>query len=522
MSTPNKNSPYSRRIAELERQLEKSKSQNNLKDKRIEADRHLIKKLRWRIDYLQRKLFGAGQGEKLSDDQLQLSFVELGKAFEALNELEGQLGKKEVAGYSRRKKKDRDAEPRIPDHLEEVEEVIIPEEVQADPEAWERIGEEVTEELGFEPPRFFKRKIIRPKYVRRTVTGRKPVVAKLPGRVIPRSKASAGLIAYIIVSKYCDHLPLYRQEKIFLQRQGVRVPRQRMCDWIGYVVDNYLSIIYRSIRQGLFKGDYIQIDETPIAYVQKGGMGKSRKGYFWVFGHPDGNVCFAWQLGRSQADAENALKGYGGGLMQSDGYSVYDRLSNQTGGVQLGCWAHARRKFFNAFELKQIEAAPYLRLIKELYRIERSLPEKSDEVLAMRREKSQPILDTIHELLHKDLPQRAEREDPLGEAIKYTLSQWPKLTAYLEHPQTRIDNNRAEQSIRPCKLGVKNWLFIGHPDAGHRSAVIYTLIESCKRQGVEPLAYITDLLERLPRMTNHEAEKLTPDKWKPPVWRKAV
>ncbi len=294
-----------------------------------------------------------------------------------------------------------------------------------------------------------------------------------------------------------------------------------MCDWIGQVIDNYLGLIYRSIRKGLFEGDYIQIDETPIPYVEKGGMGKSRKGYFWVFGHPNGNVCFDWQLGRSNCAAQSALKGYTGGLMQSDGlpvrgtqtgYAVYDKLSKQFGSVQLGCWAHARRKFYNALELGQMEAALYLAQIRKLYKIERSLPEDPEKIQAIRNKQSRPIIDKIHKLLQKDLHQPAKVREPLQEAINYAHSQWPKLTAYLKYPQTRIDNNRAEQSIRPCKLGVKNWLFIGHPTTGHRSAVIYTLIESCKRHGIEPQAYLTDLLERLPAMTNHEAEKLTPDK----------
>ena len=496
--------------------------ENEALKRKLEEKDHLIKKLRWKIQYLKRKLFGGGQGEKISDDQLQLIFTQLGEALEELEGLQGELKEKEVAGYRRGKKKDRAREPRIPDHLEVVEEVIIPEEVQCDPDAWERIGEEVTEELDFEPPRFFKRKIIRPKYVRRSKAGGKPLIAKLPARVIPKSIASPRLIASILVSKYADHLPLYRQEKIFAQRYGVLVPRQRMCDWIGQVIDNYLGLIYRSIRKGLFEGDYIQIDETPIPYVEKGGMGKSRKGYFWVFGHPNGNVCFDWQLGRSNCAAESALKGYTGGLMQSDGYAVYDKLSKQFGSVQLGCWAHARRKFYNALELGQMEAALYLAQIRKLYKIERSLPEDPEKIQAIRNKQSRPIIDKIHKLLQKDLHQPAKVEEPLQEAINYARSQWPKLTAYLKYPQTRIDNNRAEQSIRPCKLGVKNWLFIGHPTTGHRSAVIYTLIESCKRHGIEPQAYLTDLLERLPAMTNHEAEELTPDKWEAPGLKKAI
>ena len=189
----------------------------------------------------------------VSDEQLQLAPAEL-----EAERREQEVSEKEVAGYNRRGKKDRDLQPRIPDHLEVIREVIIPEEVQADPEAWEWISDEVTEELDIEPTRFIKRLIIRPKYVRKGVVDAKPVVAKLAPRVIPRGIPSAALMAFIIVSKFADHLPLYRLEKILGERYKVPIRRQRMCDWIGYVVDNWLNLIYHSIRQGLFKSDYLQ------------------------------------------------------------------------------------------------------------------------------------------------------------------------------------------------------------------------------------------------------------------------
>lgn len=479
----------------------------------LELRQHYIRKLQWEIKELKRKLFGGQQAETISDEQLQLALAELES-----ERREQEVSEKEVVGYTRREKKDGAAQPRIPDHLEVIREEIIPEEVQADPDAWVKIGEEVTEELDIEPTRFIKRLIVRPKYVRRGVVDRKPVVAELPPRLIPRGIPSAGLLAFIIVSKYADHLPLYRLEKIFGQRYKVPVRRQRMCDWIGYVVNNYLSLIYRSIRQGLFKSDYLQMDETPIRYLDSERKGKSHKGYFWVFGNPRGNVCFDWQLGRGRVAAESILKDFSGELLQSDGYAVYDSIATDTDIIQIGCWAHARRKFFKALQQEQLEAARYLLLIRKLYHNERSLPEKpdDDEILAMRAQQSRPILDEFYEQLQRD--RRVIRAgSALGEAINYALSQWAKLTVYIDYPQTRIDNNLTEQSIRPCKLGAKNWLFIGHPRTGHRSAVIYTLIESCKRHGIEPQAYLTDILKKLPTMTNHEALELTPDKWKDQV-----
>jgi len=489
------------RNAELERQLCEQ-------DQRLTEKEHIIKKLKWEIAALKRKLFGGTQGEKVSDEQLHLALAEL-----EAERREQEISEKEVAGYTRCEKKDRDAKPRIPDHLEVIREEIIPQEVQADPEAWERIGEEVTEELDIEPMRFVKRVMVRPKFVRKKEVDGKPVVAKLPPRLIPGSIASPGLMAFIIVSKFADHLPLYRLEKILEHRYRVPIRRQRMCDWIGYVVDTWLKLIYHSIRQGLFKSDYLQIDETPIRYLDNERKGQSYQGYFWVFGKPGGNVCFDWQLGRGAQAAQSILADFSGSLLQCDGYRVYDSVTREGEVILMGCWAHVRRKFYKAFKEEQLEAARYLLLIRHLYRIETSLWEDPEEILAARRKQSRPILDDIHKQLQEDR-QVIRADTSLGEAINYTLSQWEKLTVYLDHPQTRIDNNLTEQSIRPCKLGARNWLFIGHPGVGHRSAVIYTLIESCKRHGIEPQAYLNDILSRLPAMTNHAAAELTPDKWK--------
>ncbi len=198
MLTADKQYRLQRQIAVLEHRLEASQSETDRQKQELEENRHLINKLQWEIKELKRMLFGGQQAETISDDQLQLALAELDS-----ERSEQEVSEKEVAGYTRREKKDRDPQPRIPDHLEVVREEIIPEEVEADPDAWERIGEEITEELDIEPTRFIIRVIVRPKYVRRGVVDRKPVVAKLPPRIIPGGIPSAGLLAFIIVSKYC-------------------------------------------------------------------------------------------------------------------------------------------------------------------------------------------------------------------------------------------------------------------------------------------------------------------------------
>ncbi len=461
------------------------------------------------IEALKRQLFGP-RSEHVSHAELIQATQELAQETAAQTETP-----QEVIGYTRRIPKPQDATATLPDHLETLTEEIIPPEVLAEPQAYERIGEEVTEELDVLPMRVIKRRIIRPKFKRKAQPDAVPFTAALPARVIPGGLPAAGLIAYLIVAKYVDHLPLYRLEKAFAQRFGLKIPRQRMCDWIGYATENWLAVIYHQIRQDLRKGDYLQIDETPIRYLDPDHRGQSQRGYLWAYGRPGDDLCFDWAQGRGKAAAEAILKDFTG-LLQSDGYAVYDSVCSGKQMTQLGCWAHARRKFYQAHEQGEAGAAFYLLSIRELYAIEAEMPEaaKAEEVAARRREKSQPVLLRIHEALDQD-QDRHLAKSAMSQAIGYARGQWPKLTAYVEHGQTRIDNNLTEQAIRPTKLGAKNWLFIGHPEAGKRAAIIYTLLECCRRHAVEPLAYLNDVLKRLPGLTNHQAANaaLTPKAW---------
>ncbi|MEM9159871.1 MAG: IS66 family transposase [Verrucomicrobiota bacterium] len=463
--------------------------------------------LKRQIEALKRKLFGSPACERISDAQLTLALAELDQ-----EQAEQAATEKEVIGYARRKPRSAEAVAKIPEDIETVTVEIVPEEVKADPEAYQRIGEETTKELDVVPMRFVQRVTVRPKFVKKADIDAVPFIAELPPRLIPGGIPAAGLVAQIIVWKYADHMPLYRLEKIFRERFGVSIPRQRMCDWIAYAVENWLSIIYRSIRNGLIGGDYLQIDETPIRYLDTERKGKSHKGYFWVFGRPEGDVCFDWSLGRGAKVAEGIVSKFEG-LLQSDGYQVYDSACAGLPIVQLGCWAHARRKFYEAWKGGQSEAVRYLLSIRELYAVEASLPDDPIARSEGRKAKSLPVLEKIEDLLESECD-RYPSKSGLAEAIGYSRNQWSKLTAYVDHSQARIDNNLTEQAIRPCKLGAKNWLFVGSPDAGKSSAVIYTILESCRRRGIEPMAYLSEALRRLPSMTNFEAEALAPKNWK--------
>ena len=489
------------------------------RDRRLKSQdrekRELLAELdcvRRQLEALKRKLFGQSRGEKMSEGQLQLALSELEK-----EQAEQTQAAKEVIGYTRRRPDPEEATARIPEELETITEEIIPEEVQAEPQAYERIGEEVTEELDVLPMKVIRRRIVRPKFKRKGSLDAVPFTAALPARVIPGGIPAAGLIAFLLVAKYVDHLPLYRLEKIFAQRFGIKLPRQRMCDWIGQAIENWLAIIYHSIRQGLIDGDYLQIDETPIRYLDPDRRGQSSRGYFWVFGRPEGDICFDWSASRGKAAAEAIVSDFTG-VLQSDGYAVYDRVCASREITQLGCWAHARRKFYEAYQHGDEGAAHYLMLIRDLYGVENSLPQDItvDQIVTQRCKRSVPILEQIKQSMHQDADQHLPKSAMAG-AIRYAQNQWGKLIAYVDHGEARIDNNLTEQAIRPTKLGMKNWLFIGHPDAGSRTAMIYTILECCRRHKVEPLAYLNNVLRRLPGMTNHQVRdaNLSPRDWKP-------
>ena len=462
---------------------------------------------RRQIEALKRKLFGSPASEKISDAQLTLALAELDR-----EEAEQAATEKEVIGYARRKPRPAEAVAKIPEDIETVTVEIVPEEVKADPEAYERIGEETTKELDVVPMKFVQRVTVRPKFVKKADADAIPLIAPLPPRLIPGGSPAAGLVAQIIAWKYADHMPLYRLEKIFRERFGVSIPRQRMCDWIAYAVENWLSIIYRSIRNGLIGGDYLQIDETPIRYLDTERKGRSHRGYFWVFGLPGDDVCFDWTLGRGKEGAGSIVSEFRG-LLQSDGYVVYDKACGGLAITQLGCWAHARRKFYDAWKNGEAEAVRYLLHIRKLYEIERDSPGDPNLRTLARQEKSRPVLLELEKLLEAEAD-RYLAKSGMADAVGYARNQWSKLIACLDHGQARIDNNLTEQAIRPCKLGAKNWLFVGSPNAGKTSAVIYTILESCRRRGIEPVTYLSDVLRRLPSMKNWEAESLAPKNWK--------
>ena len=244
----------------------------------------------------------------------------------------------------------RERGPRLPEHLPVIEEVIVPEPVKLAPQDWRRIGEEVSERLDYEPARFLRRRTVRPKYVQRGVLDAGPIVAPLPDSLLERSLVTPALLAQIVVSKYCDHLPLYRQESIYWTRPQVWRPRQTMAEWVELAAE-WLQPIYRQIQQGVLGHGYVPVDETPIRYLAP-GHGRTKLGYLWTGGVPRGDVIFHGETSRAATCLEKIIPVDFSGVLQCDGYEAYDCFARRRGkGIVLaGCLAHVRRKFDDARE----------------------------------------------------------------------------------------------------------------------------------------------------------------------------
>jgi transposase len=488
------------REAELTRQLEAALSAL----KAVQQENAL---LRQKVDLLVKRVFGS-TSERLAPGQLELLLALSGTAPEIAAPVE-----KPAAPAVVRPPKER--APRLPEHLPVVEEILEPEPVKAAPGEWRRIGEEVSEQLDYEPGRFLRRRLVRPKYVRKDDRDAAPVVAPLPARLQDRSLPSPGLLAHVLVSKYCDHLPLYRQEKIYARRHGVNLPRQTLARWVELAAD-WLQPIYREIKSGVMTGGYVQVDETPIDYLDP-GRGKTGQGYLWVCASPQGDVLFHWETGRAASCLGNILPVDFSGTLQCDGYAAYPAFTRQhPKPIQLaGCWAHVRRKFYEAREQAPHVSGWFLRQIQLLYQVEATLREKKSGPrlrAAVRASASRWIIERLHHALvrHKT---RHLPKSLLGQAIDYALAQWPTLTVYLADGRVEIDNNRVENAIRPTALGKKNWLFMGEAGAGQRGAILYTVVESCRRRGLDPYPYLKDVLTRLPAMTNHQIPEVLPAAW---------
>jgi transposase len=495
------------REAELTQQLEQALQLNTA----LQRENRL---LREKVNLLLRRVFGASS-EKMDLAQLQLllSGTEL---VEPAAEPKTAAPKPKATVPAPRKAK----VPRLPDNLPVVEEVIDPEPVKAAPEEFRQIGEEVSEQLDYEPARYFRRRLVRRTYVSKSQPEKAPMTAPLPPTLQERCIATPALLAQVGVSKYCDHLPLYRQEQILARRYGINLPRQTLARWVELMA-HWLKPLHQQIKTGVMAGGYVQLDETPISYLEP-GAGRALKGYLWTGSRPGGDVFFDWHASRAGECLDTVVPVDFQGTVQCDGYDGYNRLAQRAGRaiVLAYCWAHVRRKFNDAIEGAPRTAGWLIKQIQLLYRIESRLREqKAGPALrqAVRASQSKPVVERIKKACQRLVQsKRFLPQDAISRAMGYAIAQMPGLEVYLANGGVEIDNNLVENAIRPTALGKKNWLFIGEAQAGERSAIIYTVIESCRRRGIDPYAYLKDVLTRLPGMTMQELPEILPAVWGKP------
>jgi transposase len=394
----------------------------------------------------------------------------------------------------------------LPEDLERVTTVIEPQEDTSD---MEKIGEEVTELLAIEPQKFYVKRIVRPKYAKKDKSG--IVVAELPSRIIMGGKVDVSLLVTILLDKYVDHMPLYRQVKKY-ERLGMKLNDSTIGFWVSGTL-KILEYLYEVLEDKVIGSSYLQADETTIKVLDKLKKGTSHLGYYWVYHAVEtGLIVYNYNRSRGKTEPHNFLSDYNG-YLQTDGYAVYETLPNSN--IQhLCCMAHARRNFFEAQGNDKARSTWILDKLQDLYAIEsfaRTMKITNDARFELRKKESVPVLNDMKDWLLKNvvevLPQSA-----IGKSITYMLTRWEKLTLYTQNGILEIDNNLVENAMRPVALGRKNYLFAGSHDAAKRAGIIYSFIACCKNNGYNPYAWLEDTLIKLPDTKKSELHKLLPIK----------
>jgi hypothetical protein len=320
------------------------------------------------------------------------------------------------------------------------------------------------------------------------------------------------LLAEVIVRKYGDHLPLNRQVVVFA-RQGVRIPKSTLADWVRDLA-NLLEPIAREILSQVLESPFVQTDETGVRVRNKSTPGNMQQGRIWVYGGIPGAVYYAYTPTKEGRWAAEILAEYEG-FLQADAASTFDQLYRSGRIVEVGCWAHSRRKFVDAMASSPREASWAIATIKRLFRIEREATDSGvtrAERMAIRQEKSKPLVDAYFDWL-ESLQLTMRPSSPLATAVNYAINQKEALRRFLEDGHLKLDNNRAELALRQVAVGRKNWLFAGSPDGGRRAAVLYTLVGSCKELGIDPAEYLRDVIERVNTTPLSRIRELTPIGW---------
>jgi transposase len=397
----------------------------------------------------------------------------------------------------------------FPSHLPRVDVLIEP---GINVSGMRKIGEEITEELDLKPASLFVRRYIRPRYVSVEETFH---IAPLPTRVIEKGIPGPGLLTQIIYDKFSSHLPFYRQIQRY-EQLGMKIPASTLEGWFEATC-SLMEPLYEALKAQVLASSYIQCDETPIPVLDKGKKGETHRGYHWVYHAVESKlVLFDYWEGRGREGPLQLLKSYQG-YLQTDGYKVYEQFESRGDIVLVGCMAHARRYFEHALDNDRPRAEKVLLWMQELYALEREAREqnlRAEDRYALRQAKAQPVVEELENWLLTErlqvLPKSA-----IGKAIFYLIPRFYKIAMYIEDGRLEIDNNLAENLIRPVALGRKNYLFAGSHAGAKRAAIVYSLLGSCKLQNINPHEYLMDILQRLPLQPINRLKELLPPFWKP-------
>lgn len=396
---------------------------------------------------------------------------------------------------------------KLPESLRRQEIIIEPTE---DTTGCRPMPPEIIEVLEYEPGELFVKKYIRNKYSR---PGREGVlIGELPARPIDKLLAGEGLLAQIIIDKYTDHLPLYRQMQRF-ERNSLKLPYSTLTNWVSSAC-TLIEPLYEALKKQVLQSGYLHADETPIKVMDKDKQGTTHRGFFWVYQNSrDKMVFFDYQPGRGREGPTGILKDFTG-YLQSDGYAAYDIFEEMQGIVLLNCMAHARRLFTEALDNDQPRASYALGQMQQLYAIERSCAEEQlsiDQIKDRRHRQALPILQHLGQWM-KDQYQQILPKSVIGKALAYSILRWDKLSLYTQDGQLKIDNNAVENSIRPVALGRKNYLFCGSHEAARRSAMLYSLLGTAKLHDIEPYHWLKTTLSKIAQHPINRIAELLPQK----------
>jgi transposase len=476
-----------------------------------EAAQLQVMQLTLRIAQLEKMLFGSRHERFIPDNSAVAEQLALGLNAEAIGE---RTVTKEEITITRTniqvEKKPHPGRMALPADLPRE---IVTIEPEADTSDLKKIGEEITEQLDVTPAAFFVRRFIRPKYA--LPKGEGVVIGKLPSQPIDKCIAGPGLLAQVITDKYVDHLPLYRQEQRY-SRVGITLAPSTLCNWKSNVC-SLITPVYDAMVKEVLQTNYLHVDETPIKVLDQDKKGTTHRGYFWVYHNSHKKiVIFDYRKGRDGEGPSKILKDFKGHL-QTDGYQVYEDFGDREFITLLHCMAHARRKFSEAQQNDKVRSQYVLKYMQELYAIEEYARDKKlsfDEIYQLRQQQAVPILEHLGKWM-KEAYIQVTPKSSIGKALAYSIERWEALSLYAGNGMLRIDNNPVENSIRPVAIGRKNYLFAGSHEAAQESAMIYSLLGTCKLHNINPWQWLKDILTRLPDHSINKINELLPHIWKP-------